>query len=176
MMRCRPFDTSADQLSASGWSGSRDGIAPVAPGRNSLAPGPRSSYCGGRGFEQGRSGVELPESPNTAYRHRETAQIFPIVLATVKDAVAYACHQAAETIFRSMSEQDVTRPVESPMGTYPAWQYFLFAYDEHCHHRGQLYVYRRLLGKRAAQPVRLRVVVSNKIVHCAALGKRTQGG
>ena len=28
-----------------------------------------------------------------------------------------------------------------------AWQYFLFAYDEHWHHRGQLYVYLRLLGK-----------------------------
>jgi uncharacterized damage-inducible protein DinB len=70
-------------------------------------------------------------------------------LATVKDAVTFAnsCHEAAETIFRSMSEQDVARPVESPMGTYPAWQYFMFAYDEHWHHRGQLYVYLRLLGK-----------------------------
>jgi uncharacterized damage-inducible protein DinB len=70
-------------------------------------------------------------------------------LATVKDAVDFAnrCHDAAETIFRSMSDADVARPVESPMGTYPAWQYFLFAYDEHWHHRGQLYVYLRLLGK-----------------------------
>jgi uncharacterized damage-inducible protein DinB len=46
-----------------------------------------------------------------------------------------------------MSEEDVARSVESPMGTYPAWQYFTFAYDEHWHHRGQLYVYLRLLGK-----------------------------
>jgi uncharacterized damage-inducible protein DinB len=70
-------------------------------------------------------------------------------LATVKDAVAFAngSHNAAETIFRSMSDEDVARPVESFMGTYPAWQYFLFAYDEHWHHRGQLYVYLRLLGK-----------------------------
>ena len=70
-------------------------------------------------------------------------------LATVKDAVTFAndCHEAAEEIFRSMSDEDVARPVESPMGTYPAWQYFLFAYDEHWHHRGQLYVYLRLLGK-----------------------------
>jgi uncharacterized damage-inducible protein DinB len=70
-------------------------------------------------------------------------------LATVKDAVEYAnrCHEAAEEIYRSMSETDVARPVESPMGTYPAWQFFLFAYDEHWHHRGQLYVYLRLLGK-----------------------------
>ena len=70
-------------------------------------------------------------------------------LATVKDAVAFAvgCHDAADAIFRSLSEEDVARPVESPMGTYPAWQYFTFAYDEHWHHRGQLYVYLRLLGK-----------------------------
>ena len=70
-------------------------------------------------------------------------------LATVKDAVTFAndCHDAAEAIFRSMSDEDVARPVESPMGNYPAWQYFMFAYDEHWHHRGQLYVYLRLLGK-----------------------------
>jgi uncharacterized damage-inducible protein DinB len=70
-------------------------------------------------------------------------------LATVKDAVTFAndCHDAAEAIFRSMSEEDVARPVESPIGTYPSWQYFQFAYDEHWHHRGQLYVYLRLLGK-----------------------------
>jgi uncharacterized damage-inducible protein DinB len=82
-----------------------------------------------------------PEDPATA------AAV--AALATVKDAVTFAndCHDAAEAIFRSMSDEDVARPVDSPMGTYPAWQYFLFAYDEHWHHRGQLYVYLRLLGK-----------------------------
>jgi uncharacterized damage-inducible protein DinB len=70
-------------------------------------------------------------------------------LATVKDAAEFAnrCHEAAEAIYRSLSEADVARAVHSPMGTYPAWQFFLFAYDEHWHHRGQLYVYLRLLGK-----------------------------
>jgi uncharacterized damage-inducible protein DinB len=70
-------------------------------------------------------------------------------LGTVSDALAYAtaCHRAAEDIFRSMSEPDIARNLESPIGTYPAWQYFLFAYDEHWHHRGQLYTYLRLLGK-----------------------------
>ena len=70
-------------------------------------------------------------------------------LATVADAVAYAhaCHDAAERIFRAMSEEDVVRPVGSPFGTHPAWQYLVFAYDEHWHHRGQLYTYLRLLGK-----------------------------
>jgi uncharacterized damage-inducible protein DinB len=70
-------------------------------------------------------------------------------LVTVSDARSYAeaCHQAADAIFREMSEDELARPVESPMGTYPAWQYFTFAYDEHWHHRGQLYTYLRLLGK-----------------------------
>lgn len=82
-----------------------------------------------------------PEEPSTAQALR--------ALATVKDAMAYAtaCHQAAEEIFRSMSEELVARKVESSFGSYPSWQYFQFAYDEHWHHRGQLYTYLRLLGK-----------------------------
>jgi len=70
-------------------------------------------------------------------------------LGTVRDAVTYAaaCHDAAEQIFRNLSEADVSRQVESPFGSYPAWRYHIFAYDEHWHHRGQLYSYLRLLGK-----------------------------
>ncbi len=50
-------------------------------------------------------------------------------LATVADVVGYAraCHDAAERIFRAMSEDDVVRPVNSPFGSYPAWQYLVFA-------------------------------------------------
>lgn len=82
-----------------------------------------------------------PEDPSTA---ADLAK-----LGTVADAVAYAnaCHQAAENIFRAMSEEDVARRIESPFGTYPAWRFFVFAHDEHWHHRGQLYTYLRLLGK-----------------------------
>jgi uncharacterized damage-inducible protein DinB len=70
-------------------------------------------------------------------------------LATVSDVKAYAeaCHQVAEKIFGAMSEEELARPVESPFGTHPAWRYFDFGYDEHWHHRGQLYTYLRLLGK-----------------------------
>ena len=99
--------------------------------------------------EAARDGRFTMESANGS--NPEDPSNFPAVaaLATVRDAVAFAnsSHDAAETIFRSMSDADVARPVESSMGTYPAWQYFLFAYDEHWHHRGQLYVYLRLLGK-----------------------------
>src|SRR5688572_16770966 len=70
-------------------------------------------------------------------------------LATVSDVQAYAeaCHQMAENTLRAMSEDDLVRPVESPFGSYPALRYLDFAYDEHWHHRGQLYTYLRLLGK-----------------------------
>ncbi len=96
--------------------------------------------------QQGRFTIEAA--------HRSTPESEEVAaglkaLATVSDAQAYAesCHQAAEDIFRALSEEDLTRPVESPFGTYPAWRYFDFAYDEHWHHRGQLYTYLRLLGK-----------------------------
>jgi uncharacterized damage-inducible protein DinB len=70
-------------------------------------------------------------------------------LRSVDDVLSYAnaCHEAAEAIFRAMSEEDVASEVESPFGGYGAWQYFQFAYDEHWHHRGQLHTYLRLLGK-----------------------------
>ena len=92
-------------------------------------------------FTQEMAGGSTPEDLSTAAALGR--------LRTVRDLLAYVdeCHQAAEHIFRSMSEEQVARPVESPFGTYPAWQFFTFAYDEHWHHRGQLYSYLRLLGK-----------------------------
>jgi len=71
-------------------------------------------------------------------------------LATVDDLRTYAqaCHNTAQNIFSRMSEAQLSHPVESPFGTYPAWRYFAFAYDEHWHHRGQIYTYLRLLGKQ----------------------------
>jgi uncharacterized damage-inducible protein DinB len=70
-------------------------------------------------------------------------------LATGNDLREYvqSCHQAAQRIFSAMTESELNRLVESPFGAYPAWRYFGFAYDEHWHHRGQLYTYLRLLGK-----------------------------
>ena len=99
--------------------------------------------------EAARDGNFTMEAANGSNPEDPANESAVAALATVKDAVTFAtsCHDAAEEIFRAMSDEDVARPVESPMGTYPAWQFFLFAYDEHWHHRGQLYVYLRLLGK-----------------------------
>lgn len=99
--------------------------------------------------EAARDGRFTMEAANGSNPEEPSNASALAALANVKDAVTFAnsCHDAAEAIFRSMSDEDVARPVESAMGTYPAWQYFTFASDEHWHHRGQLYVYLRLLGK-----------------------------
>src|SRR5436189_4572244 len=96
--------------------------------------------------QQGRFALDAAERSNP---ESEAGAGGMKALVTVNDARAYAesCHQAAQVIFRALSEEDLTRPVESPFGTYPAWRYFAFAYDEHWHHRGQLYTYFRLLDK-----------------------------
>jgi uncharacterized damage-inducible protein DinB len=99
--------------------------------------------------EAARQGRFTPEAANRSNPEFEGAALELKALTTVSDVQAYAdaCHQAAEKILEAMSEEDLTRPVESPFGTYPAWRYFDFGYDEHWHHRGQIYTYLRLLGK-----------------------------
>jgi uncharacterized damage-inducible protein DinB len=95
---------------------------------------------------QGRMTMEMANGSNPEDASNAAALG---ALATVADAAAFAdrCHQTAEETLEAMSEEEITRPVESPFGRYPAWRYFLFTYDEHWHHRGQLYTYLRLLGK-----------------------------
>jgi uncharacterized damage-inducible protein DinB len=99
--------------------------------------------------EAARQGRFTPEAADRSNPEFEGVALELKVLTTVSDVQAYAdaCHQAAEKILEAMSEEDLTRPVESPFGTYPAWRYFDFGYDEHWHHRGQIYTYLRLLGK-----------------------------
>ena len=101
--------------------------------------------------QAGRMSMELanrsnPEDPSAAQALA--------ALRTVRDTTDYAqrCHAAADLIAKSLTDEQLARGVESPFGTFPAWQYFAFASDEHWHHRGQLYTYLRLLGK---EPVML---------------------
>lgn len=82
----------------------------------------------------------------------ESVEAQPILagLRTIADVQAYAdeCHRAADEALQAISDEQLQLEVESPFGTFPAWQYFTFVYDEHWHHRGQLYTYARLLGKQ----------------------------
>ena len=70
-------------------------------------------------------------------------------LDTTHALCAYAaeCHKAASTIWSAMSDEDLNRSVHTPLGGFAAWKFFESTYDEHWHHRGQLYTYLRLLGK-----------------------------
>jgi len=99
--------------------------------------------------EAARQGRFDAEAANRSNPEAETVAVELKALATVGDVRAYAeaCHQSAVNILGAMSEEDLACPVDSPFGTYPAWRYFDFGYDEHWHHRGQLYTYLRLLGK-----------------------------
>ena len=94
-----------------------------------------------------REGRFTMEEANSSNPEAATAEV--AALATAADVLAFAesCHRVAQEILEAMSEKELVRRVESPMGTYPAWRFFDFAYDEHWHHRGQLYTYLRLLGK-----------------------------
>lgn len=99
--------------------------------------------------EAAKQGRLTAEAANSSNPETESVAAEVKALATMNDIQEYAkaCHRSAEQIFRGMSEEDLARPVESPYGTFPAWKYFDFAYDEHWHHRGQLYTYLRLFGK-----------------------------
>ncbi len=70
-------------------------------------------------------------------------------LKTVADLQAYAgeAKQMLDETLMKMSDEELTRIVETPFGSFPAWQFFTMLSDEHWHHRGQLYTYIRLLGK-----------------------------
>ena len=101
----------------------------------------------GEGIKQGRFTKEVMDKgvPET-----EAGKAVAVTLKTVADCQKFAreCHQAGDDAVASLTDEDLARPLEAPYGVFPMWQYFAFAYDEHWHHRGQLYTYARLLGKQ----------------------------
>src|SRR3954469_13148230 len=99
--------------------------------------------------EAGQLGQFTMEMANGSNPEDAANAAGPAAIATVGDAVGFAKtqHDAAERIYQSLSDEQIARTIESPFGAFPTWRFFLFAYDEHWHHRGQLYTYLRLLGK-----------------------------
>ncbi|HQR31089.1 MAG TPA: DinB family protein [Blastocatellia bacterium] len=91
------------------------------------------------------------ESENRAIPESAEGKAEVAKLKTVADlqAFARAAHQALDDALNAITDEELAANVETPFGTYPAWQMFAFAYDEHWHHRGQLYTYARLAGKDA---------------------------
>lgn len=99
--------------------------------------------------EAAREGQLTAEAAGRSNPEEQAAASDVKALVTVDDVRAYAqaCHQSAQTIFSLMAETELNQPIESPFGKMPAWRFLAFAYDEHWHHRGQIYTYLRLLGK-----------------------------
>jgi uncharacterized damage-inducible protein DinB len=89
------------------------------------------------------------ELENTVIPEHESSKARLATLDTVAKLQDYAreSHQAANQAVQNLSDEGLATIVEAPYGSFPAWQFFVFAYDEHWHHRGQLYTYIRLLGK-----------------------------
>lgn len=75
------------------------------------------------------------------------AEIAPLTSKAKLIEYAQTCHQAADTMLAGISDERLAADIETPFGTFKTWQLFGFMYDEHWHHRGQLYVYARLLGR-----------------------------
>ena len=98
------------------------------------------------GVKKGKLDPALTASVNP---EDESAKATLASLDTVAKLQDYArkCHNTANETIQALSEEEVARLVEAPYGSFPGWQFFAFAYDEHWHHRGQLYTYLRLLGK-----------------------------
>ena len=70
-------------------------------------------------------------------------------LKTHDDIVRYAeeSWKATDKAIRSMSEAQVNAMVKSPWGRdFPGFVCVNIIYDEHIHHRGQLYAYLRIMG------------------------------
>jgi uncharacterized damage-inducible protein DinB len=100
----------------------------------------------GEGIKQGKLAAEIE---NKAIPETAGGKAVAATLKTVADCQKYAreCHQAGDDSLAPLTDEDLARQLESPFGSFPVWQYFSFIYDEHWHHRGQLYTYARLVGK-----------------------------
>lgn len=89
------------------------------------------------------------ESENRSIPETEEGKAEAAKLKTVADLQTFArqAHQSLDEALASITDEELASNVEVPYGSFPRWQMFMFAYDEHWHHRGQLYTYARLLGK-----------------------------
>ncbi len=96
-----------------------------------------------------RDGRVSDEKENAGIPEKPEAALGLAALTTIAAAQQFAveCPKAADEAFAAVTGEQVSAQAESPFGNFPGWPFFIFAYDEHWHHRGQLYTYIRLIGK-----------------------------
>ena len=98
--------------------------------------------------EAARSGRFTMEAANGSNPEEPSNASAVAALTTVRRGrLRERLSSAAEAIFRSMSEADVVRPVSHRWARTRPGSPSSTRTDEHWHHRGQLYMYLRLLGK-----------------------------
>ena len=74
-------------------------------------------------------------------------------MTSVSDLIAYAesCQIYASDALAYLTDEKLAHMILMPpnfgVASAPAWQCFTFAYQEHWHHRGELWIYMSLLGK-----------------------------
>jgi len=75
------------------------------------------------------------------------------LMTSVSDLMAYAesCQVYAGNALAYLTDEKLAHVIEIPpnfgVSSAPAWQCFTFGYQEHWHHRGELWIYMSLLGK-----------------------------
>ena len=70
-------------------------------------------------------------------------------LTSLEDLLRYASDgwKATDRAVQSLTDEKITRMVKTPWGeSFPGFVCVQIIYDEHLHHRGQLYAYLRQLG------------------------------
>lgn len=74
-------------------------------------------------------------------------------MKSVSDLMAYAesCQNCASDALAHMTGETLSQVIEMPpnfgVSSAPAWKCFTFGYQEHWHHRGELWIYMSLLKK-----------------------------
>ena len=81
------------------------------------------------------------------YEKNEAASV--AALKSQEDLLRFAgeCWDAADAAFQKFTDAGCAAMVKSPWGKdFPAFACITIVYDEHLHHRGQLYAYLRTMG------------------------------
>jgi uncharacterized damage-inducible protein DinB len=103
------------------------------------------AYAGERLIEDAVRAGKFSQEVESVYHTPEFLAKFKTV-AQVKEFCEES-RRKSMAFLETLTDEKLAAPLEAWYGTFPLWQFFSFMYDEHWHHRGQLYTYARLLGK-----------------------------
>ncbi len=94
-------------------------------------------------------GKMTQEASDRSVPETEPGKAAAAQLTSIAKCVEFAkeAHQYADEVAARLTDDSVAKSIDTPFGAFTAGQIFGFAYDEHWHHRGQLYVFARLLGR-----------------------------